>query len=67
VWIFLTRRLRTWLLLAVTLPLVRLLVHRLAVSARQRDARSAGMLQHADSALSRRASRGTRRRRGRRR
>src|SRR2546430_8523082 len=36
-WVFLSARLRTWLLLAVALPLARLLVHRLAVAAQRRD------------------------------
>jgi hypothetical protein len=31
-WIFLTARLRAWLLLAIALPLARLLVHRLAIA-----------------------------------
>ena len=52
-WVFLTARLRTWLLLAVALPLARLLVHRLAVAADRRDpaARSAKLLRQADSAV----------------
>jgi len=35
---FLFRRLRTWLLLAIALPLSRLVIHRLAVAAERRDA-----------------------------
>ncbi|HTT50723.1 MAG TPA: hypothetical protein VMH35_04930 [Streptosporangiaceae bacterium] len=50
-WVFLSRRLRTWLLIAVALPLARLLVHRLAVSADRHDARSARLLRRADSAV----------------
>ena len=65
-WVFLSTRLRTWLLLAVALPIVRLVVHRLAVAAGRRDpsARTARLLNQADSAVtavsgrvSRRASR----------
>jgi hypothetical protein len=50
---FLFRRLRTWLLLAIALPLARLVVHRLAVAAERRDAsaRPARVLRHADSAV----------------
>src|SRR4029077_15782907 len=36
-WVFLSSRLRTWLLLAIALPLARLLVHRLAVAADHHD------------------------------
>ncbi len=50
-WAFLSRRLRTWLLVAIALPTARLLVHRLAVSADRRDARSARLLRRADSAV----------------
>lgn len=52
-WVFLSRRLRTWLLLAIALPLARLLVHRLAVAAERRDssARTAKLLHQADSAV----------------
>ena len=52
-WVFLTARLRTWLLLAIALPLARLLVHRLAVAAERRDpsARTAKLLHQADSAV----------------
>jgi hypothetical protein len=52
-WVFLSARLRTWLLLAVALPLARLLVHRLAVAAERQDpsARRAKLLHRADSAM----------------
>ena len=36
-WVFLSARLRIWLLLAIALPLARLLVHRLAVADERRD------------------------------
>ena len=65
-WVFLSARLRTWLLLAIALPLARLLVHRLAVATEQHDpsARMAKLLHRADSAVtvvSGRASRRARR------
>jgi hypothetical protein len=52
-WVFLSARLRMWLLLAIALPLARLLVHRLAVAAERHDssARSARLLRRADSAV----------------
>lgn len=52
-WVFFSARLRRWLLLAITLPLARLLVHRLALAAERRDpsARTARALHHADSAV----------------
>ncbi len=58
---FFSRRLRTWLLLAIALPLIRALVHRLALAAERRDpaTRTAKGLHQADSAvnaLSRRAA-----------
>jgi hypothetical protein len=61
-WVFFTRRLRMWLLLAVVLPLARTLVHRLALAAEHHDpsTRTAKTLLQADSAVSaiaRRASR----------
>jgi hypothetical protein len=61
-WVFFSRRLRMWLLLAIALPLGRALVHRLALAAERRDssARTARALRHADSAVtsvSRRAAR----------
>jgi hypothetical protein len=65
-WVFLSARLRTWLLLAIALPLARLLVHRLAIAAERHDpsARTAKLLRRADSAaaaVSGRASRKARR------
>ena len=61
-WLFFTRRLRMWLLLAIALPLTRALVHRLALAAERRDpsTRTAKALHQADSgvtAVSQRASR----------
>jgi hypothetical protein len=52
-WLFFSRRLRMWLLLAVALPLSRALVHRLALAAERRDSstRTARALNHADSAV----------------
>ena len=46
-------RIRTWLLLAIALPLARILVHRLAVAADRRDpsGRPARLLHRADSAV----------------
>jgi hypothetical protein len=69
-WVFLSKRLRMWLLLAIALPLARALVHRLALAAEHRDpsTRTARTLQHADSAVtsvSRRASRKADRKAGR--
>ncbi len=65
-WAFLSARLRTWLLLAIALPLARALIHRLTVAADHRDpaARTARALHHADSAVTA-VSRRTARRRGR--
>jgi hypothetical protein len=53
VFVFLFGRLRTWLLLAIALPLTRLVVHRLALAAERRDAsaRPARVLRQADSAV----------------
>jgi hypothetical protein len=61
-WVFLTARLRRWVLLAVALPLARLLLHRLALAAEHhnRSTRTARALHQADSAVtavSRRTSR----------
>jgi len=52
-WAFLSARLRTWLVLAIALPLARLLVHRLAVAAEHHDpsTRTAKLLHKADSAV----------------
>jgi hypothetical protein len=54
-WAFLSARLRTWLLLAIALPMARLLVHRLAVAAERHDpsARTAKLLRGADCAVTR--------------
>jgi hypothetical protein len=62
-WVFLSARLRTWLLLAIALPLARLLVHRLAVAADRRDpsARTATLLCSADSAVTAVSGRSARR------
>lgn len=51
-WAFLSRRLRMWLLVAVALPLVRAVVHRVALAAEHRDpsTRTARALHKADSA-----------------
>ena len=51
---FLSRRLRRWLLIAVALPVARLLVHKLAVTAhrRNRHATLTQVLDTADSAMS---------------
>jgi hypothetical protein len=61
-WLFLSRRLRVWVLLSIALPLARVLVRRLALAAERHDpsARTARALRQADSAMtavSRRASR----------
>jgi hypothetical protein len=50
-WVFLSARLRAWLLMAIALPLARLLIHRLAIAADRHDARSAKLLHRADSAV----------------
>ena len=52
-WAFFSRRLRTWLLLAIALPLTRALVHRLALAAGRRNpsTRTAKALHQADSAV----------------
>jgi hypothetical protein len=52
-WVFFSRRLRRWALLAIAVPLARLLVHRLALAADRRDpsARTARTLHQADSAV----------------
>lgn len=61
-WMFLSRRLRMWLLLSIAVPLVRILIHRLALAAERRDpsTRTARAFRQADSAVtavSRRTSR----------
>ena len=52
-WIFFSRRLRRWLLLAIALPLARAIVHRLARAAERRDpsTRTAKALRQTDSAV----------------
>jgi hypothetical protein len=52
-WVFLSARLRMWLLLVIAVPVARLLVHRLAVAAERHDpsARTAKLLRRADSAV----------------
>ncbi len=68
-WVFLSRRLRRWLLLAVALPVVRKLVHKAAVNAQRRSPASAParLLGRADSTLNAVSQQGkTRRRRYRR-
>jgi hypothetical protein len=62
-WVFLSARLRTWLLLAIALPLARQLVHRLAVAADRQDpsARGARLLNRADSAMTAISGRASRR------
>ena len=54
-WMLLSTRLRTWLLLAIGLPVARMLVRRLAASAQARrpQASSTTMLRHADAFLTR--------------
>jgi hypothetical protein len=59
-WVFLSARLRTWLLLAIAVPLARLLVHRLAVAADRHD-RSAKLLRRADAAVTAVSGRSARR------
>ena len=62
-WVFLSARLRTWLLLVIALPLARLLVHRLAVAAVRHDpsTRTAKLLHGADSAVTAVSGRSSRR------
>jgi hypothetical protein len=52
-WFFLSAWLRRWVLLAVALPLARLLLHRLALAAEHHDpsTRTARALHQADSAV----------------
>ena len=63
-WLFLSRRIRMWLLLAVGLPLARALVHRLSAALQQRSPGSgaARSLDRVDSALTGLARRAQRRR-----
>jgi hypothetical protein len=67
-WMFLTRRLRAWILLSIALPAARAVVHRLALAADRRDpsARSSRALRQADSAVTAVHRRASRRMRGRR-
>ena len=53
-WVFLSRRLRTWLVLAIVVPLVRAVVRRAAAAAAQRNPSGAATtwLGRADSTLS---------------
>jgi hypothetical protein len=62
-WVLLSARLRTWLLLAIAVPLARLLVHRLAVAADRHDpsARMAKWFGRADSAVTAVSGRSARR------
>ena len=67
-WVFFSRRLRMWLLLAIALPLTRAVVHRLALAAERCDpsTRTAKALRQADTAVtttSRHAARKRERRR----
>jgi hypothetical protein len=64
-WILLFTRLRTWLLIAVALPLARTLVHRAAASTERRRPRTAlaTWLNRADATLTSASQRPTRRRR----
>jgi hypothetical protein len=66
-WLLISKKIRTWLLLTVGLPLTRLAVHRLAVAADRHDesARTARVLHKADSAMTA-VSRNTSRRKARR-
>jgi hypothetical protein len=52
-WALLSTRLRTWLLLAIALPVARSIVHRLAVAAEERNPRGTAstVMRHADAAL----------------
>lgn len=61
-WMFLSRRIRTWVLLAVALPAARMLVHKAAIREQTRspDATPARLLGRADSALTTVSGRATR-------
>lgn len=63
-WVFFTRRLRLWLLLAIALPLARALVHRLALAAERHDpsTRTAKTMRQADSAVTAVSQRAARKR-----
>jgi hypothetical protein len=67
-WVLLSSRLRTWLLMAIALPLIRMLVHRIAERAQRRapqssTAKLAGRADAALTSLTRRAGRRSRARR----
>lgn len=59
-WVLLSTRLRTWLALAILLPLVRKVLR--GVAARRPDSPLAGRLRQADELLARFGNRGRRRR-----
>jgi hypothetical protein len=65
-WVFVSSRLRMWLLMAVALPLARFLVHQIARAAHQRrpDATTTRLLDNADSAMTSVSERARRYRRG---
>lgn len=62
-WALFSSRLRTWVLFAFAIPIVRYLVHRFAESAQRRrpGARSTSVLSHADSTVASFANRPARR------
>ena len=62
-WVFLSRRLRTWFLLVVALPLVRVIVARLARLAEHRrpGSATARVLRQSDALMQRRGRRRSRR------
>jgi hypothetical protein len=64
VWVLLSSRLRTWLLLAVAVPVIRSVVRRASAAATRRNPGSAGAgaLRSLDTALSRLDRRRSRRR-----
>ncbi len=63
-WVFLSSRIRTWVLLAVALPVLRSVVHRLATASANRNAGSVPTraLRGADAGLARVARRREKRR-----
>ena len=63
-WMFLSRRLRTWVVLALALPAARMLVHKAAIREQTRspDATPARLLGRADSVLTTLSGRTTHRR-----
>ncbi len=62
-WALLSTRLRTWLLLAIALPVSRMIVHRLATTAEQRNpaGTTAKFMRHAEAALNSVSRRGSKR------